>query len=216
MRCSAVPHSLFIAVATISLLSGVCGLWSCRGEERPRLSEVPIPPGALLREEESTFQKRLFGILLPANRPAPDIRVYETPMAFARVVAFYEPYFAKESTRMGRFAVAGRMRQLADAVRRGSSQQQQVGQLLFARNGTPSDSLPVDELADSLAALADRFARVEGLIAIGRIPLESAVPSAALVTIERPHLSSVTLKIDSLTVFTIAVEKSDGRGARAR
>jgi hypothetical protein len=60
-------------------------------------------------------------------------------------------------------------------------------------------------VADSLAALADRFRNVEGLISLGRVRLATTPPAEALVSIERPHLSAETLSMDSATVITVIV-----------
>lgn len=171
-------------------------------------------PAAARRSSESEFQRRLLSTVIPPGSHVPRVDVYETPSAFASVVEFYERRLGKRRVAVQRFAVASRLRQLADGARRGGSQQIAVGRLLFGRATAPtSDSLDAVEIADSLSALSDRLADVEGMIAIARVPLATSPPSTGLVSIERPHLDASSLSVDSLTVITIAVQTARG-GAR--
>jgi hypothetical protein len=176
---------------------------ACQARSAPP-AEVPIYPGATLRTEESAFQARLLALLGPPGASLPRVDVYATPAAFAAVADFYGPYFTPGSAARQRFVVATRMQDLASGVRAGGGRQLAVGRLLFAR-GAPADSLAPEAVADSLAALADRFRGVEGLISLGRIRLGTTPPTEALVSIERPHLSAETLSVDSATVITVIV-----------
>jgi hypothetical protein len=173
----------------------------CRGRETP-LTEVPVFPGAVLRASESAFQQRFLQLLGPAGSSAPRVEVYETPAAFAAVADFYEPFFGSGGVTRRRFVVGSRLREIADGARAGGRQQLAVGRLLFARDAG-ADSLSQEAAAESLAAVADRFADVEGLVALGRIRLATSPSSEALVSIERPHLSAEKLSVDSLTVVTV-------------
>ncbi len=176
---------------------------ACHGRAAPP-AEVPVFPGASLRASEAAFQARLLALLSAPGSPTLRVEVYETPAAFAAVADFYGRFFVPGSVTRQRFAIASRMRELAEGVRGGGGQQLAVGRLLFAR-GADADSLSSEAIADSLASLADRLEGVEGLIALGRIPLATEPRSEALVSIERPHLSAETRSVDSSTVVTVVV-----------
>jgi hypothetical protein len=186
-----------------SLLTALLSVAGCR--EKPRPVDVPVFPGAEFRPAESAFQERLLSILLSPGARQPRVQVYRTEAAFSAVLGFYEPHFAPGSLVQRRFAVASRIAQLAEGARAGRPQPVAVGRLLFTRRGAPGDSLAAPAVANSMAALADRLQGVEGLIALGRIPLATAPASEALVSIEHPHLDASELRVDSLTVVTVAV-----------
>jgi hypothetical protein len=158
-------------------------------------TEVPVFPGAVVRASESAFQQKLLQLLGPAASSPPTVEVYETPAAFAAVADFYEPFFGRGGFTRQRFVVASRLREIAAGAGAGGRQQLAVGRLLF--RGSGADSLSQQEVSDSLTAVAERFADVEGLVALGRIELGTSPPSEALVSIERPHLSAETLSVDS-------------------
>jgi hypothetical protein len=193
------PTSRFLMPVALAVLL------ACGGREAALLTQVPVYPGATLRESESLFQQRLLSVLLSPGAVVPRVEIYETSAAFAAVLAFYETYFA-EAASARPFAVAGRLQELAERARAGGAQPVQVGRLLFGRGASGADSLSPSEIADSLSALSERLAVVEGTIALGRIPLATTPPSEALVSIEHPHLNAEALVVDSLTVFTIAVQ----------
>jgi hypothetical protein len=200
-RASFPTRPSLIHLVRAVMVAGAMG--ACHGGATPP-SEVPVFPGASLRASEGAFQTKLLALLSPPGSSTPRVEVYATPAAFAAVAEFYDRFFVPGSVTQQRFAVASRMRELADGVRAGGGQQLAVGRLLFAR-GAEADSLSSDAIADSLANLADRFQDVEGLIALGRIQLATAPPSEALVSIERPHLSAESRSVDSSTVVTFVV-----------
>lgn len=198
---------------------------ACASEVPPPLPSVPIFPGASLRLEESAFQQRLLAILSPAGRAGRRVEVYETPSAFTAVVEFYEPYVVSGKLNVRGFAVSSRMRRLADGARRGAAQMLAVGRLLFSGAPGPAggaDSLPsggslsAPAIADSLTALADRLAEVQGLFALGEVRLAGSRPSAALISIERPHFDPSTLRVDSLTIISITIQPTPGLTARRK
>ena len=199
-------------------IAGLCA--ACSKEAPQELREVPLYSGATFRDEETAFQRRLLEVLAEPGRPVTPTRIYGTEASFPSVVEFYEDVVRPDSVVVRRFAVASRMRELAEGIRAGGAQQRRVGRRQYedrrgdragddAASAGRGGALAPSAVADSLDGLAARLADVEGAIAFARVRLSEPPGAAALVTIERPHLNPARLTVDSLTVITIA-------GAHAR